>query len=295
MGMTLRQVIECIERFCSPRLALNNDFVGIQVGPRDTLLQEKTRIRKCAVAVDSSPQVILKAASGGANLLISCHGIISDPVLAISDGLFEKIRLLIENKVFLYVVHTSWSAAECGLSDTLAEVLGLVVTEPLAFEQEGREIPIGRICTFSHRHEKPNKDSDENAELCDLITRIIERLRSNDINYVGSLHSPVRKIVLLDGDNATTDLLRLAKAKGVDTCLTGSISRDIALLAVDLGLNYVCANQYLLEDLGMRRLMQLLGIDAPQVEFFYVESQCPWKPYEYPHSIALKYDAKVDT
>lgn len=292
MGMTLKQFIGCIERFCSPSLALSKDLVGMQVGPHDPLLQERARIRKCAVAVDSSPLVILRAASGGANLLLSCHGIISEPVTTITDELFDKVRLLIENRVHLYVVHTSWLSAECGLNDTLADVLGLVVTEPLASEQDGKKTPIGRICSFSQHHEKRDKEDDENPHLSDFITRIIERLRSDDVTYVGSLHAPVKKVALLAGDDGKTDILRLAKAKGVDTCLTGSISRDKALLAIDLGLNYVCVNQYILEDLGMRRLMQLLGIDAPEVELSFVESQCPWRTYAYPNSMAMKYEPK---
>jgi dinuclear metal center YbgI/SA1388 family protein len=292
MGMILKQFIGCIEKFCPPRLALSKDPVGIQVGPRNPLLQERTRIRKCAVTVDTSPQVILRATSGGANFLLSCHGIMSDPVNAITDEIYDKVRLLIENRVLLYVVNTSWLSAECGLNDTLADVLGLVVTEPLVSEQDGRKIPIGRICTFSQHHEKPNKESDENTQLSDFITRIIGKLRSNDVTYVGNLHASVKKVALLAGDDSMTDLLRLAKAKGVDTCLAGSISRDKALLAVDLGLKYVCVNQYILEDLGMRRLMQLLGIDAPEVEFFFVESQCPWRTYTYPYSMTMKYHAK---
>jgi dinuclear metal center YbgI/SA1388 family protein len=295
MGMTLKQLIRCIEKFCSPKLALSKDLVGMQVGPRDPLIQDRTRIRKCAVTVDVSPQVILKAASGGANLLLSCHGIISDLVAAISDELFDKVRLLIENRVLLYVVHTSWLSAECGLNDTIADVLDLVVTEPLASEQDGRKIPLGRVCSFNKHNEKRDKESEEGNQLSDFITHIIERLRSNDVTYVGSLHAPVKKVALLAGDDNTMDLLRLAKARGVDTCLTGSISREKALMAVDLGLNYVCVNQYVLEDLGMRRLMQLLGIDAPEVEFLFVESQCPWRTYSYPYSMGTKYDTKSGT
>jgi dinuclear metal center YbgI/SA1388 family protein len=288
MGMNLRQFLGCIEKFCSPRLALAGDLIGVQVGPRDPIIQERIRIRKCAVAVDASPHVILRAASGGANFLLAYNGILSSPVTSITDELFDKVRLLIENRVLLYVVHTSWLSAECGLNDTLADVLGLVVTEPLTYEYQGKEMPIGRICNFTKHSEKGSKADGESAQLSDFITRIIERLRSNDITYSGNLHARAKKVALIVGDYGMIDLLRLAKTKGVDTCLTGGISRDVAMLSSALGLNYVCANQYTIEEMGMRRLMQLLGIDAPEVEFLFVESQCPWKTYDYPHSLTEK-------
>jgi dinuclear metal center YbgI/SA1388 family protein len=285
IDMNLRQFVGCVERFCPPGLALPGDFVGMQVGPSDAATQERTRIRKCAVAVEASPQVILKAASGGANILLVCHGISSIPVKAITDELFDKVRLLIENRVLLHVVHSSWLSAECGLNDTLADVLGLVVTEPLTVEDNGKEIPIGRICSFSKRQGKEGKGIEESTLLSNLIEKIIERLRSNDVEYAGSLNAPVKKLAVLAGDYNEADLLRLAHAKGVDTFLTASISRDMVSLSLELGLSYVSASQHAIEDLGMRRLMQLLGIDAPEVEFFFVESQPPWKTYVYPHSL----------
>lgn len=273
MAMNLRQFISCVEKFCPPRLALLGDLVGIQVGPRDPAIQDKTRIRKCAIAVDAGPQVILKAVSGGANILLCYHGILSNPTASITDELFEKARLLIENRLLLYVVHTSWLSAECGVNDTLADVLGLTVTEPLNLEQEGKETPIGRVCNFTGHHEKESRKDGDDVQLSDFIERVVERLRSTDVAYTGSLHASVKKVVVLAGDYGVADLLRLSKNKGVDTCLAGSISRDVATLSIELGMNYVYANQHAIEELGMRRLAQLLGIDAPEIEFLLFKAR----------------------
>lgn len=276
MSVSLRQFTSCIEKFSPSKLAVSGDFVGIQVGPRDPVAQERVKIRKCAIALYVTPQIILKAADDGANALVAYYGLFSDPVEALTDGLLDKIRLLIENKIALYVVHTSWLSAECGVNDTLADILDLSVAEVFNVEDEGKTSPLGRICIFAKNH-KSAQSRDVDVPLSDFIAGMSQRLTMSETVYVGSLETPVKKIVLLAGEFGRAALLRQAKSMGVDTFVTGNISREIAMLSSELGLSYVCINQHSIESLGMRRLMQLLSIDVPEVKFAFIESHPPWK------------------
>lgn len=276
MSVSLRQFASCIEKFSPSRLAVTGDFVGVQVGPRDPVAQERVKVRKCAVVLYVSPQVIVKAARDGANALLAYYGLFSDPVEALTDGLLDKIRLLIENKITLYVVHTSWLSAECGVNDTLADILDLSVAEAFNVQDEGKTSPLGRICIFGKNH-KSGQSRDVGVPLSDFIAGINQRLTMSEVLYVGSLETPVKKIVLLAGEFGRAALLRQAKSMDVDTFVTGNISREIAMLSSELGLSYVCVNQHSIESLGMRRLMQLLNIEVPEVKFVFIESHPPWR------------------
>jgi len=62
------------------------------------------------------------------------------------------------------------------------------------------------------------------------------------------------------------------------------------MLSNELGLNYVCVDNHIMESLGMRRLMQLLSIDVPEVDFVFIESQYPWRRYVPPKFLLKKED-----
>lgn len=290
MSVNLRQFTNCIEKFSPSRLALPGDFVGIQVGSREEAAQERFRIRKCAVALDATPQVILKAAESGANVLVVYHGLLPNPVEALTDALLDKTRLLVENRIALYVIHTSWLSAECGINDTLADMLGLSVAEAFDVELEGRRVPLGRVCHFGDNTSSKTGRDAEAPKLSDLIARITERLGLTETIYVGSLHAPVKRALILAGEYDRSDWLKLAAARHIDTYVTGSISRDTAMLSNDLGLSYVSVDSHIVESLGMRRLMQLLIIDIPEVDFTFIESQHPWRRYAPPKSLPGRKD-----
>jgi dinuclear metal center YbgI/SA1388 family protein len=279
MVMDLKRLTGCIEKFSPPRLAVPGDYVGIQVGPRDFAAQQRTKIRKCAITCYATPKTIIKAARDGADVMVVYHGLLSYPVRALTGALLDKIRLLIENKIVLYVVHTSWLSAECGVNDTFAEILDLAVAEVFNVELKRKIIPVGRVCTFDKNHEQGTMTNVNNISLSDFIAMVSQRLRTDDVLYVGSLQSLVKRILLLAGELGETNLLKLAKSMDVDTFVTGNISREVAMLSSELGMNYLCVNQDPIESLGMRRLMQLLNIDAPEVGFTFIESELPWKKY----------------
>jgi putative NIF3 family GTP cyclohydrolase 1 type 2 len=280
MVTDLKKLTDCIEKFSSPRLAVPGDCVGIQVGPRDSIVQERTKIRKCAITRYATPQVIVKATRDGADAIIAYEGLLSHPVKALTNGLLEKVRLLVKNRIVLYVVHTGWLSAECGVNDTLAEILSLVVVEAFNVGFKGKTVPLGRVCTFGKNPEQTMFGNSSSVSLLNFVAMLNNRLMTDEIDYVGRSQCPVRKILLLSGEYGHTNLLKLAKSMGIDTFVTGNISRRVAILASELEMNYVCVSQDPIESLGMRRLMQLLSIDAPEVEFTYIESGLLWKTYD---------------
>jgi dinuclear metal center YbgI/SA1388 family protein len=84
----------------------------------------------------------------GADLLITHHPLFLKPVTSVAATTFKGkvVHTLVENSCALITAHTNADSAVGGVSDVLAEILGLENIEPLAPADEGlREEGIGRV------------------------------------------------------------------------------------------------------------------------------------------------------
>ena len=98
-------------------LAESWDNVGILVGGREDA------VRKILVALDCTDNVIEEAKKIGANLIITHHPIIFDPIKKIDSN--SLIYKLISNKIAVISAHTNLDAACGGVNDVLAAKLEL--------------------------------------------------------------------------------------------------------------------------------------------------------------------------
>jgi dinuclear metal center YbgI/SA1388 family protein len=102
-------------------LAEDGDNIGLQVGSLST------GIEKVLVTLEATTEVISEAVKEKAQLIVSHHPLIRDPLTRIDYDSFPAslaVRL-IENRVHLFAVHTNMDAAAGGVNDLLAEQLGL--------------------------------------------------------------------------------------------------------------------------------------------------------------------------
>lgn len=139
---TLQQVMDGVEQLWPQSLAESWDAVGLVTGRPD---QE---IRKIIWVVDPSLEVVTDAIGRGADLIISHHPLMLRPVNGVS-AMTPKgrvIHALIENHCALLTAHTNGDSAVGGVSDVLADILGLVDCVPLTSAAGGLpEEGIGRV------------------------------------------------------------------------------------------------------------------------------------------------------
>jgi len=105
-------------------------------------------IRRIHWAVDPVQAVADEAVDLGADLLITHHPLFLKPVTSVAATTFKGkvVHTLVENSCALISAHTNADSAVGGVSDVLAEILGLEDIEPLAPADEGlREEGIGRV------------------------------------------------------------------------------------------------------------------------------------------------------
>lgn len=124
---TLADVIECLDELYDPRLAASWDAVGLVCG------DPARPVRKVLFAVDPVQDVADEAVDWGADLVVTHHPLLLKPVhsVAATDPKGRVVHQLVRNGIALHVCHTNADSADPGVSDALAEALGLRDLAPL--------------------------------------------------------------------------------------------------------------------------------------------------------------------
>lgn len=142
---TLSQVCAAMESLWPLRLQAGWDASGVVAG------RPEQQIRRIHWAVDPVQAVADEAVEMGADLLVTHHPLFLKPVNSMAATTFKGkvVHTLIEHSCALITAHTNADSAVGGVSDVLAEILGLENVEPLATTEDGlAEEGIGRVGTL---------------------------------------------------------------------------------------------------------------------------------------------------
>lgn len=126
--MKVSEVIEALESIAPLELAAEWDNVGLLVGSR------RWSAGRVMLTVDLTDAVLAEAIEAGAQMIVSYHPVIFEPIRSLTDEA-PKTRLILEaarRKIAVYCPHTALDAAPGGLNDWLAEGLGSGRVQPLA-------------------------------------------------------------------------------------------------------------------------------------------------------------------
>jgi dinuclear metal center YbgI/SA1388 family protein len=131
MSARLADVIAVLDTAYPPRLAQDWDSVGLVCGDPDEVVESVT------VAVDATAAVVAEVGDRG--LLLAHHPLLLRGVdtVAASTAKGALVHQLIRTGRALFTAHTNADAASPGVSDALAEALGLTVEGVLAPVPEG--------------------------------------------------------------------------------------------------------------------------------------------------------------
>lgn len=130
-----------VEEWAPPFLAEDKDNIGLLVG------SPEMEVKKVLVTLEVTPEVVDEAVKKRAQMIVSHHPLFREP--------FYRIRLdthpassvveLIKNDIAVFAAHTNLDAAEGGVSEVLAERLGLTEIELLF---PNREEKLYKIVVF---------------------------------------------------------------------------------------------------------------------------------------------------
>ena len=124
---TLADVIGAVEEWFDPRWAESWDAVGLTCG------DPVADVTRALLAVDVTPQIIAEAEAAGAQLLLTHHPLLLTAVHGVpaTDPKGGMVHRMVRAGIAHYVAHTNADVAVPGVSDALAERLGLTELRPL--------------------------------------------------------------------------------------------------------------------------------------------------------------------
>lgn len=208
---------------------------GLQVANRG-------EVRRVAVAVDFSGGAIDGAVAEGADLLIVHHGMFWGGAQPIVGAAYERVRRLIAHDLAVYASHLPLDAhPTLGNNALLAAELGLERGEGFA---RFKTLDVGV------------------SGAADVGTgELAARARSYAARWGHHLvHTPIgdgrrtRRWAICTGAGASSETLREAAERGIDTLIVGEGPHHTAVEAVERGIVVLYAGHYATETPGVRAL-----------------------------------------
>lgn len=206
---TLGMILLAVEELWPESLAEEWDEVGLVAG------HPSAEVNRILFAVDPTLEVIEEAVEWGADLVITHHPLLLKGVtsVAATTAKGRAVHRLIESGTGLLTVHTNGDSAVGGVSDVLADALGLRNVTPLTPATNGLpEEGIGRV-----------GDLEEVLTLGEFAARVFGILPAvaGGVRVSGDPEGIVRRVAVCGG--AGDSLFGEVRASNADVYLTADL------------------------------------------------------------------------
>ncbi len=236
--MDLNSLIATLEAVAPPALAdpIDEGRIGL-------ISRGKEEIHNIAVALDPTAYVITEAVRARADALVTHHTLIWNPVTKILPRFQNELKLILNNDLSFYVLHTNYDAAPGGVNDTLTNLLRLQDVEPFGIGRIGTIEPVG-MRTLAER---------------------VARILNTRVQFVGK--GRVRTVAVIGGSGFYST--EEAISAGADALVSAELKHEVIRHAQGR-LCLIDATHYATEAPAMRALADGIGgvfiDDPPQVE-----------------------------
>ncbi|HYF64467.1 MAG TPA: Nif3-like dinuclear metal center hexameric protein [Herpetosiphonaceae bacterium] len=232
--MQLAELTRYLDGYLNNAAYADSSLNGLQV-------EGRAEVGTVALAVDASLAAIDGAAAGGADLLLTHHGLFWGRREALTGWLGRRVRRLMTAEISLYTSHLPLDAhLEVGNNAELLRVLGWESAGPFG-AYKGKTL--GFVATPPAA-----------LSLGDLSAHIAARLEIPDgeLRTWGAAARPIRRIGVISGGAAES--IAEAIAAGCDALLTGEPNYGSTFPAIEEGVPLICAGHYHTETLGVKAL-----------------------------------------
>lgn len=211
MSVRLADIVDVLDETYPPSLASDWDAVGLVCGDPGDLIESVT------VAVDATAEVVDTVGPGG--LLLAHHPLLLRGVhsVAADHPKGALIHRLIRSGAALFTAHTNADAARPGVSDALAEAVGLTVEEVLDPAPD-RPHPMPAGCGIGRIGSLPRPE-----RFADVVARVAAALPPTawGVRAAGDPDKPVSRVAVCGG--AGDSLLPAVAQAGVQAYLTADL------------------------------------------------------------------------
>lgn len=221
--LTVKNVVDIVERLAKPEYAYSWDNCGLCVGDAEK------NVTRVFVTLDVTRETIIEAHKNNCEMIVSHHPLIFKPIYTAnaSTNEGEMLALLFKYDIALYSAHTSLDAAIGGVNDALCQALNLTDVKVIG----GEEVSCVRIGKL------PYKMSGEQ-----LLKHVQTKLNCKNLLFGGVKDKEFLTVACSGG--AGDDFYIDAKKAGADLFLSGEIKHHIALEAKRIGLPFIAAGHF---------------------------------------------------
>ncbi len=246
MAPTVQNILEVIESLAPANLAEPWDNTGLMIG------DPASPVHTILLGLDPTMALLDEAQSLGANLIITHHPIIFHPLKSIQlshpDGRF--IDSAIRKQINIISSHTNLDSTRNGISDTLAQKLGLSDIAPLVAQETGEAgCGLGRIGSY-----------DEPIAVQEFIDRLKSACNPPWLLSAGNQPNTIKKVAVCGG--SCSELADKAQLAGADVFVTAEVKHNIARWAEDADFWIIDAGHFATENTGIQHFAQQLATET---------------------------------
>jgi dinuclear metal center YbgI/SA1388 family protein len=238
---TLLSILDTIAPFA---MAEPWDNVGLMVGDPDQ------QVSGILIGLDPTEALIHEALAQNLNTILTHHPLIFHPLKTIPNNtpMGRILKTALSHDLSLIACHTNLDLVAAGVSNALAEKLGLHDTRPLVEQDSAtpnQRPGFGKIGTLP-----VPLPSDQFLHL------LLTALAAPGLQLAGSLPETIHRVALCGGSGS--DLAETAWRMGAQVYITGEVKHSVARWAEDAGFCVIDAGHYPTENLIVPVLAEIL-------------------------------------
>lgn len=235
----IREIVEFTDSFAPFDSAASFDNVGLLVG------SENTPVKKALLALDITKEVVAEAKKMGAELIISHHPVIFNPLKSMDSD--SVPYLLAQNSLSALCLHTNLDIAiNTGVNLCLANTLGL---DNITF-YEGEFLVSGTL--------KEETTAEDFAKLAK------EKLNAQAVTC--TLKDKKVKTIFMCSGAGGSEFMKAVEI-GADAFITGEAHHHNYLESIHENVPLIVAGHFETEDIVINPLKEKLAENFPEVEF----------------------------
>jgi len=250
-----------IDEFAPPRYALEGDPIGLFLGGDDM------EIKKLFLALELTPRVLTEALSFGADMIFVHHTPFYHPLARLleDDGQGAIVLELIRRKIALYAAHSNLDNVRGGVSDVLADILGIKDTEILRpLSGTIAEAGTGRVGGLAEAGAGRIGALAAPVTLRDFAAMVARRLGAGYARVAGEEDRTLRRVACCGGSGAY--LIQDAIDQGADVYVTADIKHHDAAMVAEAGLALIDPGHFASENPVIPVLAAYIAGKAPGLD-----------------------------
>lgn len=237
--MTVNDIYSFLDEKYDFSSALAYDNVGLLVGSLDD------NVTGILVCLDCTDEAVTQAVENGANLIITHHPVIFDPLKAVTDD--TLIYRLIRNGISVISAHTNLDQADGGVNDALCAILELENIKKVA-DSEGYLYRIGEL---------------GEPKSADILAQFVSKKLKLPIKFVGD-SSYIKRVAVCSGSGGS--MLSDVINQGIDAYITADVKHNVFMEAHAQGITLIDAGHFNTEDIVVPVLARALSEAFPETK-----------------------------